>query len=291
MTGEGRDLLSPRTLARLERLQLSTRRPLIGHFTGEHRSTKDGSSLDFADYREYHPGDDYRRIDYHLLARFDTLLIKLFEGEEDLRLRLLVDTSASMEPGEKLAHAARIAAALGFVALVRRDEVTVQTFPFDRRAPRFLGRGAVGPLFDHLAKLKGDGQTGFADAVTALLSRSNQPGLTVVISDLLTVEWARAVRRLPARGGDVAMVHVTSPGDLEPDLIGDLQLVDRETGERIDVSLSHQLLEEYRGDVARWLDDVAARCRRAGVAYVRTSVDDDLESLLLGAWRTAGVLR
>ena len=75
-------LLSPSFLGRLEQLQLATRRALAGHLAGEHRSTRYGSSLDFADYREYHPGDDYRRIDYHLLARLDVLLIKLFEADK-----------------------------------------------------------------------------------------------------------------------------------------------------------------------------------------------------------------
>src|SRR5215468_300381 len=103
-------------MARLERLQLGTRRRLSGQFAGEHRSRRHGTSLDFADYREYHPGDDFRRIDYHLWARLDVLLLKLFEADDDLTLRLLVDTSASMA-GPKLQQARRVAAALGFVSL------------------------------------------------------------------------------------------------------------------------------------------------------------------------------
>src|SRR5262245_45070016 len=102
-------------MARLERLQLGTRRRLSGQFAAEHRSPRHGTSLDFADYREYHPGDDFRRIDYDLYARLDVLLLKLYEAEDDLTLRLLIDTSRSMA-GDKLVQAERIAAALGFVA-------------------------------------------------------------------------------------------------------------------------------------------------------------------------------
>ena len=89
-------LLEPALLARLEAMQLVTRRRLAGSLAGEHRSTRHGSSLDFADQREYHPGDDFRRIDYHVLARLDQLLIRLYEADDDLLVRLVVDTSASM---------------------------------------------------------------------------------------------------------------------------------------------------------------------------------------------------
>jgi uncharacterized protein (DUF58 family) len=284
-------LLDPAFLARLEALQLGTRRRLAGHFAGEHRSVRHGQSVDFADYRQYHPGDDFRRIDYFLYARLGVLNVKLFEAEEDLQLRLLVDTSASMGSGGKLAAAARVAAALGFVALTRRDPVSVHTFPLDRAGPRFAGRGAVPALFAHLERLEAAGDTPFAAAVSALLARPGPAGLTVVVSDLLTPEWELALGRLPSRGGDVVVVHVLDPEELRPSLAGDLELVDRESGGRVAVSLAPDTVAQYRQVVAAWLDRVAARCRQVGAGYVRLLTTDDLESTLLGAWRTAGVLR
>src|SRR5579884_1009861 len=310
-------LLAPDFLARLEALQLGTRRRLAGVLAGEHRSSRRGTSLDFADYRQYHPGDDFRRIDYHLFARLDVLLLKLYEADEDLQLRLLIDTSASMgarrrsgasaaaaatgaggngaqragrraaEPGgdgaawsrltrrrrhrtptgdrpgtvspaadatsatgrpetTKLRQAERIAAALGFVALVRRDPVSVHTFPLDRPAPRFCGRGAVPALFAHLESLEAEGTTNFAAAVSHTLARPGPPGLTVVLSDLLTPEWEPALSRMPARGGDVVVVHVLAAGDLEPPGAGDIELVDRETGERVAVSITAETAARYQ---------------------------------------------
>jgi uncharacterized protein (DUF58 family) len=283
-------LLEPATLARLERLQLGTRRRLAGQFSAEHRSPRHGASLDFADYREYHPGDDFRRIDYGALARLDVLLVKLFEAEDDLTLRLLVDTSSSMA-GPKLTQAARVAAALGFVALVRRDAVTLHTFPLERAAPRFLGRAAANPLFDHLGRLSADGETHFAAAAAHLLARPGPPGLTVVLSDLLTPEWEAGIERLPARGGDVTVVHVLDREELHPSLAGDLDLVDRETGAVVSVSLAHETIATYEREAQAWADGVAARCARAGASYVRVFADEDVEPLLLGAWRRAGVLR
>src|SRR5688572_29951263 len=211
-------------------MQLSTRRRLAGLHPGEHRSPRTGSSLDFADYRDYHPGDDFRRIDYHLYARLGTLLVKLFDAEDDLTLRLVMDRSASMGVGGKLDAAKRLAAALGFVGLLRRDVVTVTTFPGAGGPARFVGRSVTGQLFGHLAALEPGGTTAIAGAVADLMARPGPTGSTVLLSDLLTPDWRDALRRLPARGGDVTVVHVLDRSDLEPSLVGDLELVDVERG-------------------------------------------------------------
>src|SRR4051794_4698502 len=172
-------LLSPRFLARLEALQLGTRKRLAGHLSGDHRSPRYGSSTDFADYREYHPGDDFRRVDYHLLARLDVALVKLFEADDDVQLRLLIDTSASMGVAGKLSQAARVAAVLGFVSLIRRDPVSLHTFPAATLAPRFAGRGAIPALFQQLSALTAGGVTDFAAAAGRLLAQPGPPGLSV----------------------------------------------------------------------------------------------------------------
>ena len=287
--------LEPELLARLESLQLGTRRRLAGSLAGEHRSRRHGSSLDFADQREYHPGDDFRRIDYHVLARLDQLLIRLYEADDDLHVRVLVDTSASMGFGNKLAQASRLAAALGFVALTRRDVVSVHTFPLERLAPRFVGRGAVAGLFGHLGGLEPAGVTAFAASVSHFLARPGPPGLTVVVSDLLTPEWGAALRKLPSRGADLVVVHVLAAEDLNPrvrgDLMGDLELVDGETGELVLVSASDSVLQRYSQGAQDWADEVRAHCRRAGAAYVRVGADDSIEAVLLKSWRSSGVLR
>lgn len=284
-------LLDPALMTRLERLQLATRRRLAGRLAAEHRSPDRGTSLDFAEYREYHPGDDFRRVDYAALARLDQLLVRLYEAEEDLTLRLLVDTSRSMATGAKLRQAQRVAAALGFVALVRRDVVTVHGLPATARAPRFTGRHATAALIDHLAGLAPGGDTRFAAAIRDLLARPGPPGLTVVVSDLLTPDWDAGLSRLPARGGDLVVVHVLAAEEVRPALVGDLDLVDSETGARVAVSLSPDALRRYERLALDWADRVALRCRQVGAAYVRVLDDDDLEPLLLGRWRAAGVLR
>jgi uncharacterized protein (DUF58 family) len=291
MTGRpGVDLLEPGLLARLERLQLVTRRRLAGTLMGEHRSPRRGPSLDFADFRDYHAGDDLRRLDVAAMARLDRLLLRLYEAEDDLVVRLLVDTSASMA-GEKLERARQLAAALGFVALVRRDEVTVQTFPGGGQLRRFRGRAAAADLFEHLAGLGAAGTSGLTEAADRLVGQGGPGGLTVVISDLLTPEWDDGLRRLPVRGADLAVVQLLHPTDLDPALEGDLELVDAETGELVEVSVSAAVLEEYRAAAAAWVDDVAARVRSRGGVHLQTSSSEPVESILLRHGREAGVLR
>lgn len=288
------ELLDAAFLGQLERLQVATRRPLSGRLSGEHRSRRHGTSLDFADYREYHPGDDFRRIDYHLLARLDVLALKLFEADDDLHVRLLIDTSASMQTGGKLLQAKRLAAALGFLSLVRRDTVSVHTIaagPQQTAAPRFSGRAASSLLFRHLNSLTAQGTTPFVSTVVDLLARPGPVGLTIVFSDLLTAEWEAAISRLPARGGDVLIVHILDAEELDTSRSGDLDLIDSENGQRVAVSLSEQTRDEYREMVSRWLDQVALRCRSVDAGYILVLADEPIEPLLLTRWREDGLLR
>lgn len=283
-------LLGPEVLGRLARLQLSTRRRLAGRFGGEHRSTRYGASLDFADLRPYHPGDDFRRIDYHAWARLDQLLVRLYEAEDDLSVRLLVDTSASMG-GAVLDQGVRCAAALGFVALTRRDVVTLHTFPGGGVPPRFRGPGAAPRLFRALGDLAAAGGTDVVAAARHLLARPGPAGLTVLVSDLLTPDWEEAITSLPARGGDLVVVHVLGADVLEPALTGDWDLVDRESGEVVAVSLTEAARRDAGTLARRWADTVATRCRQVGAGYVRVLDTDDVETLLFGTWREAGLLR
>jgi uncharacterized protein (DUF58 family) len=283
-------LLSPALMARLETLQLSSRHRLMGRFGGEHKSKRYGNTVDFADFREYHPGDDFRRIDYHVLARLDQVLIKLFEADDEITVRFLVDTSASMAVGDKLGQAKRLSAAMGFVALTAHDSVSVHTFPSAGVAPRFAGRAAVPAFLDHVEGLQATGLTPFAEAAGHLLSQSGLPGLTVVISDLLTPEW-RSLVQLRSAGSDVSIVHVLCEDDLDPEFSGDLELVDSELGDRLTVSVTDDVAASYRARVRAWRDDVARAAQGVGASYLQVDADDDIETLLLQTWRSAGVLR
>jgi len=285
----------PKLLEALERLQLRTRRPLAGAMTGAHRSTRHGTSVDFADFRPYQPGDDFRRIDYGTLARLDQLLIRLYEAEDDLVVRLVVDASASMGLDGKLRRAAEVAAAIGFVALTRGDAVTVHTAPSapgDRRRPpaRFRARKSWPRLRDHLAGLEAGGSGSLVGTATELLTGAGPRGLTVLVSDLLDEEWDPALRRLPARGADLVVVQVLGPGELDPVVAGDVDLVDIESGRRLPLSLTEQAIERYATRRDTWLELVATRVAALGAGYTLVRSDGELRPVLLGSLREAGVV-
>jgi uncharacterized protein (DUF58 family) len=283
-------LISPALMARLESLQIHSRHRLAGKFGGEHVSRRYGNTVDFADFREYHHGDDFRRIDYHVLARLDQVLIKLYEADDEVTLRILVDTSASMAIGGKLDQAKRLAAALGFVAMTAHDAVTVQTFPASGPPPRFAGRSAVPAFLAYLESLSPAGLTPFAEAASHLLGRSALPGVTVVLSDLLTPEW-RSLVNLRAGGSDVLIVHLLCEEDLEPDHTGDLQLVDTEDRKRLTVSVTDETALAYRSRVNTWREEVKKTASASGSMYVPVDSRADVEQVLLQTWRRAGVLR
>jgi uncharacterized protein (DUF58 family) len=284
----------PQILGALERLQLRTRRPLAGTIAGGHRSRRYGTSLDFADFRQYQPGDDFRRIDYGSLARLDQLLIRLYEAEDDLVVRLVIDTSASMGLDGKLRRAAEVAAAIGFVALTRRDAVTVHTAPDGAgtrsRPRRFSGRNHWPLLRDHLDGLEAGGAGSLVTTAADLLLQSGPAGITVLVSDLLDPEWESALRRLPARGADLAVVQVLGAGELDPPAAGDVDLVDVETGRRLPLSLTDEAIERYELRRDAWLERVANRVAALGAAHTLIRADDDLRQVVLGSLRADEVL-
>ncbi len=275
-----RDLRDPLLLGALERLQLRSRKPLAGQLLGSHRSRRHGSSLDFADFRDYQPGDDFRRIDYLTLARLDQLVIRLYEAEDDITVRLMVDCSASMRLDQKLQRAAELAGAIGFVALTRRDRVEVHVS--GRPPARFRGRTGVGPLFDFLETLRADGQGSLATASSTLLHQQKSPGMTVLCSDLLEPQWEPALRTLPARGDHVTVVHTLGIGELEPPRLGDIDLVDAETGNRVAVTLTPQSIDAYRVRLSTWLDQVESASKKIGASYLLADTRQTLRSTILG---------
>ena len=283
-----RELRSPDVLGTLERLQLRTRKRLAGQLVGGHRSRRYGSSLDFADFREYQPGDDFRRIDYLTLARLDQLLIRLYDAEDDLTVRLIVDTSASMATDNKLQRACELAGAIGFVALTRRDRVEVHA-PGQPMA-RFNGRNGVPELFAHLESLEASGAGSLARSAADVLGRSRTTGMTVLCSDLLEPDWDAALNRLPARGAELIVVHVLGTGELDPPQMGDVDLIDSETGERIAMSLTGTTLTTYRARLETWLEEVSQAARRLGAAYVLADTRTPLREELLGGLRRSEIV-
>lgn len=286
-------LLTPQLLQRLEQLAIGVRRRLAGLHPGEHRSRKLGTSVDFADWRPYVSGDDFRRIDYQIYARLDRLVVRLYEAEEELDLRILLDASESMAFHGKLLMAKKTAATFAYLASLRRDRARVWVFDSDgvRPSPWARSRETALRLIDWIEAVEGNGEGRPGVALSRLTASGVPAGLTILISDLLTDEWESAVRRLAGPGADAAMIHVLAEDEKRPELRGDLMLVDSESEVPLEVSMSDSTLRDYGERVASWLDAVSGACRRRGIAYHLLDPTDDLEDLFMIELRRAGLVR
>lgn len=281
-------------LRRLERLALISRRALAGQLEGERRSPKRGGSVEFADYRSYVPGDDFRQIDWKAYARLERFYLKLFLQEEDITVHLLVDASRSMDWGEpnKFAYARRLAGALGYVALCGLDRVTVSTFHGEGRSsfPPHRGRDHAASLFSFLESVPSGTTTAVGDSLRAYAATAPRPGPLLLISDLLDPSWREGLQALLQRPFEVTVLHVLSPDEVDPELSGDLRLVDVESGAHQEVTADPLMLRRYREGVIAWREEVRQQCGRYGFIYVALESDLPLESLIWAVLRRRGVL-
>src|SRR2546426_8592175 len=229
-------------LAQLERLTLASRRVFRGRVKGERKSPRRGHSVEFCDYRAYGVGDDLRYVDWNVYGRLDRLHVKLFVDEEDLCLHLLVDASRSMDFGRptKLAYATRLAAALGFVGLVNLERVGVAVLRerLSEGWPPTRGRSQFPALLDFLGSVRSSGTTGLNDGLGRYAMRAREPGIAVVISDLMDpLGFENGVRALLERRFEGHGVHPLDASELNPMLGGDPRLQDLETGEVREVTV------------------------------------------------------
>jgi uncharacterized protein (DUF58 family) len=252
---------------------------------GERAAPRRGGSAEFQEHRPYEPGDDLRRIDWLAFARTGQPVTKLFRAEEDAVVRLVLDASASLDYGTptKLETAKRVAAAAGYLALAsgQRAELAVarveagSQLPLARNARPRRGRAAVSALLRELSRVTPGGSTNLAGALRALVESSARPGLVVLISDFLDPgPVLAALGQVRAAGHDLALVQVLDPTELDPELEGDLSLVDAESETSVEVTADGAAIEAYLLRIAGLIEELRGFCRRHGASYVRTTGED-----------------
>lgn len=289
-------LLSPQLLAQLERLELVSRKIFRGRMKGERKSKRKGQSVEFADFRNYVAGDDLRFIDWNLYARLDKLFLKLFLEEEDLHFFALVDTSASMEFGEptKLAYAKQLAASLGFIGLVRAARVKIETLGSTHRnpGPTLRGRGSMWRMMEYLENVQAGENVSLSEGVKNFCLRNTGKGIFVLITDLMDKEgYEKALRFLVSQQMDVYVLHVLCPEEINPDIKGDLKLIDCEDNDEAEITVSRPLLDKYKRTLASFIDGARDFCNRRGMNYLMTSTDTPVEKLVANYLRKRGLVR
>jgi uncharacterized protein (DUF58 family) len=289
-------LLPPDLMAQLERLELVTRKIFRGRMKGERRSKRKGQSVEFADFRGYVPGDDLRSLDWNLFARLDKLIVKLFLEEEDLHFFTLIDASLSMDFGEptKLQYAKQLAAALGFVGLIRTDRVRIETLgqPVHLRAPVLRGRRSVWRMIDFIEGIQPGETASLAEGIKKFCLRNAGKGIVVLISDLMDKNgYESALRYLVSQRMDVYIIHVLSQEELDPDVKGDLKLVDVEDQDIAEISVSAPLLARYKATLNAFVSGAQEFCSRRGMNYLLANNQTPVKDLIGSYLRRRGLVR
>ncbi len=288
-------LLSPQFLRKLEQAAIASKHIMIGRTKGERRSARRGSSVEFADFRAYNPGDDLRYLDWNAFARLQRLFLKLFIEEEDLHVYVVLDGSRSMDFGRptKFAWAVQAAAALSYIALCGGDRV--QAFAHSNgeadHSRLCRGRGAAPELFAWLAERQPGGEISLLRAVRSLQRTAPAPGLTFVISDLLSAEWESALAQLAAAKGEVCLLQVFSKEEFEPGARGDLRLVDSETEQDREVTMGATVLRRYTAERDSFLSGVRGSCNRYGFSYLFSLSEEPVEEVILKSLRRLQVIK
>ncbi len=280
---------------RLERLVLVARRLSSGNLRAERRSKKAGSGIEFAEHRPYVPGDDFRFLDWKVFGRSDRLLLKQFEEEQDMSVYLLLDCSASMATAgsKKLDYAKSIAAALGYIALAGLDRVSVQAFT-DTLGPRLAptrGQSRALSMLRFVSELEASGRTDMARALKAFAAREARRGMAIVITDAYDLAGFEAgIDALRYARFEVAVLHIVDRHELDDSMLGDITLVDAETGEARELTVTERMLEDleraHRAHEAR----LNAFCRDKQVPYFSLPIDHPFDDAVLDLLRRGGLL-
>ncbi len=296
------ELIDSRLMARLDQLDVVSRKIFSSKIQGERRSRRRGQSVEFADFRNYSPGDDLRFVDWNIYARLDRLFLKMFLEEEDLSMVIALDLSASMDTGmpKKLDYARRLAMALGYVGLVNNHRVSLIGFSGKdgdsslARLTGLRGRRRTREMGAWLLGLEASGEAHFAQAMKAIALGGLGRGVLILVSDFLHRDgFEIGLRSLAGRGFDLFAMQLLSPEETDPSrggLSGDMRLIDCEANAEIEVTASSAVLSQYRASMAAHIESLRAFSVRRAISHVVVETTHDLDTLLIDYLRRRGLL-
>lgn len=290
------DLFDEAFLKKLEYLHMVSRKTFSGNLRAERRTRKVGSGIEFADHRKYSRGDDFRYIDWNVYGRVDKLLLRLFEEEEDLHIYILLDCSRSMLIGDplKLHYAMQVGAALTYVGLANLDRVGI--IPFGHkllgRLPPARGKNRIFKVFEFLRNVEVGERTRLDTCMRKFVHQEKRRGLAVLISDFYDPSgFEEGLNILRYNKFEPYILQVFDEREANPTLHGDLTIVDCETGEAKEVTISRSLLDAYRQEHEKYCNELREFCTKRALPYFRTHTGVPFDELILDIFRTGGFLR
>ncbi len=285
-------LTDPAFIRRLDSLYLLARKVLGGSLQADRKSTQKGTGITFADYAQYYYGADYRAIDWRVFARFESLVVKLFELEEDATVYLLVDNSRSME--SKFLYSRKLAAALGYITLKSLDRLAVYTLSdrLDSLLEPCRGSAKIVAFLRSLeAAETAPGDTRFDACTRIFQARHRRPGLVIVLSDFLfPTGFEEGLHYLQYHKHDVYCLQVQDELDTRCSWKGDVDLECVETAQRRRVTITPREVRQYERAVADWNDQLRAACARSGIGLASTSTEPPFETVIQDILRRGGLV-
>lgn len=283
-------------LKKLEYLNIISKRLFAGQLKAERRAHKRGTGLEFADYRAYVAGDDFRHLDWKAYLRLDRLILKLFEEEEDLPIYFFIDASESMAYGKpsKFDYARRVAAALCYIGLANLDRVNIIAYgdKVKSELPAQRGKGRIFKIFKFLSDVAPDGETNLKESVKIYCTEARRRGLAVLISDFFDQSgFEGALDILRHFRHDIFVIHIASHEEIDPPLRGELVLVDAENKASREIAVTPSLLSAYRAEFENYCEQIESYCWRHQLGYVRTVTDVPFEELILKVFRQGRFLK
>ncbi|MDD3024172.1 MAG: DUF58 domain-containing protein [Syntrophomonadaceae bacterium] len=283
-------------LNRLEHLSLLTKRLRAGHNSGNRRSPVKGHSVEFADFRSYSAGDDFRYIDWNTYARSNKLFVKLFMEEQDLLLNIFVDSSFSMFGVEtsKGVLAKQMTAAFAYLGLSAYERVAIAACSDSLLdyLPPLRGRPSLEKTWAFIDRIQFQGCTDLNQALRAFGPYSRGPGVSLVISDLLSpAGFQEGLKYLQYLQQEIILLQILAPDEIEPKLHGDLRLLDSETGEIREITVSYQLLKAYHAKLHQFTKETKNFCYKRGISFLQVSSNEEFEDIILHSMPRAGILK
>jgi uncharacterized protein (DUF58 family) len=288
---------SPLDLAAMEALRHVRLRPrgaAEGTFAGPHKSHYRGTAVEFADYRDYTPGDDLRLVDWKVFARTDRHYVRLYDAERNLLTHLFLDRSGSMEfagavqkTPSKAEYATRLAAAIGYLVIREGDEVSLSLG--DTGLQEHLAAAAswtqLNRLLDVLGNIQASGQTDLATCLQQLFSRTKRRGVLIVLSDFLEVtpEFWKAIDLFRRSRFDVMMFHIVHPEELELPDVATARFVECEGAGQFN-SEPPAIRELYRRRFAAHLQEIQGNCQARGCDWLMARTSDNPYQFLRDAF-------
>jgi len=288
------DIFSPRFFLKLQQLKIHSRRSYLGTRQGSHISKKRGHGLEFADYRSYVPGDDFRHIDWGVYGRTDRLYLREFREEQELQILFLVDPSGSMaHPKEKFEMARALSVALAYVALSNGD-TAIFSFLGKKLTPKYLGVRSLGRIWNDIKGVVPGEKLLLDRQIKLSLGRLRIPGKAFLISDLLLPieEFVRACEAVQAKNFELTVIQVLAPEELKlkTDGVSSL-LVDAESGEQLDLALGSGLEYHYAKALSKHLHEIERFCQTRGIGYALVSSGQDIQEVVLQTLPALGLLK